>query len=93
MNGYVFYGLIDFFENKEAVLDIYQKMSIEEIEIYKLWIYSLPWMDDDTKDNIWEYLNGSMESILILRGKYDRMRKRNEKRRLYEAQNTDKEGD
>lgn len=89
MNGFVFYGLIDFYENKETILEIYKKMTIEEIEIYKLWVYALPWLDDDTKDNMWEYLNGSIESCLILKGKYERMKKKNEKRRQYEIHYTD----
>jgi hypothetical protein len=82
MNGYVFYGLIDFFENKETILKIYQKLNIDEIEIYKMYVYSLPFMEDDIKDNIWEYLNGSLESRLILKSKYEKEKRKLEKRRL-----------
>lgn len=88
MNGYVFYGLIDFFENKEAIMGIYQKMNIDEIEIYKMYVYSLPWLDDDIKDLIWEYLNGSIESQFILGSKYRKMKEKNERRKKYEMYNT-----
>ena len=59
--GFVFYGLLDFYKNKEVVVEIYNKMNIDEKEIYKMYVYSLPFMEDDIKDLIWDYINGFEE--------------------------------
>ena len=57
MENMEFYSLVDFYPKKEAIKKCYDLLSIEEIKNYKRFVYSLPWMDDDTKDLIWEYFN------------------------------------
>lgn len=52
-----FYSIIDFFKNRERIKKEYKNMSIDEKEIYKLYVYSICFENDFTKDCIWEYLN------------------------------------
>ena len=55
-------------------------LSLEERIIYKMYVYSLPWTDDDVKDLMWEYLNGWEEGIFDLGKKYREKKEKNDKR-------------
>ncbi len=79
--GFVFYGLLDFYKNKEVVVEIYNKMNIDEKEIYKMYVYSLPFMEDDIKDLIWDYINGFEESQFDLALKHKKAKEKYEKRK------------
>lgn len=79
--GIIFYSIVGFWENKQRILEVYQEMTIDEIEIYKMYVYSLPFMEDDIKDLIWEYLNGYEEAKFILGAKYRKAKEKLEKRR------------
>ena len=79
--GFVFYGLLDFYKNKEVVVEIYNKMNIDEKEIYKMYVYSLPFMEDNIKDLIWNYINGYEESIFDLAREHTKARQKYEKRK------------
>lgn len=57
------YGLLDFFIKKDEIKEEYEKMIKEEKRYYKMYIYSLCFEYDDTKDLIWEYLNDDRECI------------------------------
>ena len=49
-----------------------------EISVY---VYSLPWTDDDIKDLIWEYLNDWSPTVLSeLAKKYRKQKIKNDKR-------------
>lgn len=63
----IFYSVIDFFRNREYIKEQYVKMNDKEKRVYKLFVYSLCFENDYTKDCIWEYLNsGKDEEILFL---------------------------
>ena len=85
-----FYGLLDFYPNKENLKMLYQELTIDEKYIYKMYVYSLPFMEDDIKDLIWEYLNDwdDKESKFNLARKYRILKTRVEKRRAIEIYNT-----
>lgn len=87
--GFVFYGLVDFFENKENIKTTYEEMEISDKEIYKMYVYALPWMDDNIKDLIWEYINGYEESIFDLSKEYRKAKTKLEKRKAIEMYYTD----
>ena len=76
----VFYGLIDFYKIKDNIRLMYEKLSIDEKEIYKMFVYSLPFMEDDIKDLIWDYINGFEESQFELAEKYRKAKDKLEKR-------------
>lgn len=62
-----FYGIKDFYINKELYQIKYLMMTSEEKKQYKRFVYSICFAKDDLKDTIWEYLNNdenSKEKIL-----------------------------
>ena len=75
-----FYNLLGFYPNRVYFKLIYDRLSIEEKEIYRMYVYSLPFMDDNIKDLIWEYLNGYEESKFDLSKKYREARYKYDKR-------------
>lgn len=76
-----FYSLLDFYPRKEQLKNAYDLLSTEEIIIYKMYVYSLPWMDDDVKDLIWEYFNDwSVECLSELAKKYRKKKQKVDKR-------------
>ena len=77
----IFYNLIDFFPKKEIIKIEYDLLTLEEKKIYKMYIYSLPFMEDDVKDGIWEYLNGWLEDYDRLCRKYTKVKRKYEKRK------------
>ena len=79
--GIIFYSVINFWENKDKILEEYKTMNIDEIEIYKMFVYSLPFMEDNIKDLIWEYLNEYEESKFDLGREYSKAKNRLEKRK------------
>lgn len=93
-----FYGLLDFYPNKEEIKKEYDLLTYNEIAEYKLYVYSLPFIEDDVKDLIWEYLNGDwgidLKTIFELSKKYRIKKERNDKRQelydkeKYESDNT-----
>lgn len=70
----MYYSLIDFFPKKEEVKKIYLDMNKEEKYTYKMYVYSLCFENEYSKDLIWEYLNGYEESLAELCKEY-RVRK------------------
>lgn len=75
-----FYNLIGFYSNRTYFKNIYDELSVEEKEIYRMFVYSLPFMEDNIKDLIWEYLNGWRESSKDLRIKYKEAKRKYDKR-------------
>ena len=83
-----FYNLIGFYQNKDYFRNKYELLKIEEKEIYKIYVYSLPYMSDNIKDLIWEYLNNWEESQEDLKLKYLEAKQRYEKRIKNATHNT-----
>ena len=81
-----FYTFNDFFKKKEKIKEKYQTLGIRDIKIYKLYVYSLCWENEHTKDIIWEYLNNDEKSLSIICIEY-RNRQRRKKWRKYNAKN------
>ena len=83
--GLIFYNVIEFFENKDKIKEIYQELSIDEIEYFKLYVYALPYMEENVKDLIWEWLNsnGEVEIISDLGKYYGKAKRKLENRKKY----------
>ncbi len=77
----VFYGLVDFYATKEKIKLMYEKLNIDEKEIYKMYVYSLPFMEDNIKDLLWEYINNFEESQFDLAREYRKAKEKLEKRK------------
>ena len=76
----VFYSLLDFYPKRETIKHEFELLSLDDKIIYKMYVYSLPWTDDDIKDLIWEYLNGWIEGISELGKKYRKKKEKNKRR-------------
>lgn len=87
-----FYGLLDFYPNKENIRYLFYNLLPDEQRIYKMYVYSLPFEDDYTKDLIWEYLNGWTESQFELARIHRIKRQKMEKRKRIEVHDTEEDG-
>lgn len=76
-----FYSLLDFFIKKEKIRNEYKKLTNDEKEIYKLYVYSICFETENNKDLIWEYLNGWEESQQELYEQYNEKINKMERRK------------
>ena len=84
----VFYGILDFFPRKDEIKEIYDNLSFSEKKIYKMYVYSICFEREYTKDLIWEYLNGWEEGQFELAKEWRLKKKKMEQRLKYENSNT-----
>ena len=52
-----FYSFNDFFKDARIIKAEYEKLSIQEKRLYKMYVYSICFEKEYVKDMIWEYLN------------------------------------
>ena len=83
-----FNGLIDFYEKKDTIKELYDELSYEEIVQYKMYVYSRPFEEENVKDLMWEYINGYEESQFELGKKYRIKKHKFDKRRKDEFLHT-----
>lgn len=65
-----FLSFLDFCKNKERIKIAYETLTIEEIYLYKMYVYSIPFESEDIKDTMWEYLNDYEGALFELMRKY-----------------------
>ena len=58
-----FYSFIDFFKKKDKIKEKYKTLSIRDVQIYKMYVYSLCFETEHIKDIMWEWLNDNEEQI------------------------------
>lgn len=83
-----FYGLLDFFPNREKIKEEYDKLTLDEIIAYKKEVYSICFEREYIKDLIWEYLNGYEETQLDLAKEWRIKKNKMEQRLKNESNNT-----
>lgn len=76
-----FYGVLDFFPNKEEIKEEFDKLTIAEKRLYKKEVYSICFEQEYIKDFIWEYLNDWYEDYHKLVKVYNKKKRKQE--RLY----------
>lgn len=81
-----FYSILDFYPRKEKIKEEYDKLSIEEKQLYKKEVYSMCFEREYVKDLIWEYLNNWEESRLNLDKEWKIKKKKTEQK--YESNYT-----
>ena len=59
-NRLLYYGLDDFYAKRVAIKTIFACKSIKDQYLYKLYVYSRPFINDVWKDNIWDYLQNDI---------------------------------
>lgn len=57
-----FYGIKDFYENKELHQIRYLLMTKKQKKAYKRFVYSISFENEYVKDVIWEYLNDDVKA-------------------------------
>jgi len=67
-----FYGIRDFYENKELHQIKYMLMNKKQKKAYKRFVYSISFEKEKVKDMIWEYLNNDDESKERLTNEYNK---------------------
>lgn len=82
----VFYSLLDFYPKRNTIKENFDLLTVDEKITYKMYVYSIPFEEEYTKDLIWEFLNGWNEGIFELGKKYRIKKNKYEKRRKYEMQ-------
>lgn len=60
-NRMLFYGLNEFVVNRKVIKRIFYTKTDKERYLFKLFIYSQPFIHDNWKNNIWDYLQNDME--------------------------------
>lgn len=76
-----FYSLIDFYNKRNTIKESYDLLSVDEIRLYKMYVYSIPFEDEYGKDLIWEFLNDwSLQTWSNLAIRYRTIMDKNEKR-------------
>lgn len=81
--GLLFYNVIQFYDNRESIREIYSELDIDEVEYFKLYVYALPYMEENIKDLIWEWLNGNDDIIFELGKYYGKAKRKREKYKMY----------
>lgn len=87
-----FYGLLDFFPNREKIKKEFDELTLNQKILYKKEVYSICFEREYAKDLIWEYLNGWEESQFDLGKEWRAKKKKLEQRIKYESSNTDEAG-
>lgn len=68
--GLLFNSFLDFCENKFRIKSEYDKLTIDEIILYKMYVFKTAFETEDVKDTMWEYLNNDEGALLELMRKY-----------------------
>ena len=67
-----FYSILDFYPHKERIKEQYNRLSIQEKQVYKKEVYSICFEREYVKDLIWEYLNNWEESYEKLEKEFNK---------------------
>lgn len=73
-NGLLFYGLDDFVTKRNIIKEILPTKSLKEQYIYKLYLYSRPFISETWKDYMWDYLQSDITELIFMSeyGQYKR---------------------
>lgn len=74
----LYYGLDDFYLKKETIRILFQCKSIKEQYLYKMYVYSRPFINDTWKDYIWDYLQHDIPDIEFA-SNYLQMKRKNQR--------------
>lgn len=62
-NRLLYIGINEFVAKRIQIKELLKLKSPKDHYLYKLWVYSRPFMSDSTKDVIWDYLNDYMNEF------------------------------
>ena len=59
----LYYGLDDFFNKRNKIKECFIEKDIDNQYLYKLYVYSRPFIKEMWKDYIWDYLQGDIDDL------------------------------
>lgn len=62
----IFYGFDEFFDKRDAIRTEVDCMDINQIKIYRLYIYSTPFVTDYIRNNMWDFLMRDIEDYQFM---------------------------
>lgn len=62
-NRLLFYGLDDFYIRRIQIKAIFMCKNIKDQYLYKLYLYSRPFISETWKDNMWDYLQSDIQEF------------------------------
>ena len=62
----IFYGFEHFFNRRFIIKTIFSLKDKKDQNIYRWYVYSRPFMNDNHKNYIWDYLQGDIGELEIL---------------------------
>lgn len=62
----LYYGLDDFVKHKDTIKECFLSKDINEQYLYKLYVYSRPFIKETWKDYIWDFLQSDIQDFEFL---------------------------
>ena len=62
----IFYNFEDFYKNAIRIKCEYELLSIKDMRVYRMYIYSNRLLKESLCDKIWEYLNEPLGSVYYI---------------------------
>lgn len=59
----LYYGLDHFYNNRHIIRDVLKEQTVDNAYLYKLYVYSRPFINDTWKDYIWDFLQNDIEDF------------------------------
>lgn len=59
----LYYGLDHFYNNRYIIRDVLKEQTVDNAYLYKLYVYSRPFINDTWKDYIWDFLQNDIEDF------------------------------
>lgn len=63
----IFYGFDEFFEKREQIRHEVDCMNLNQIFVYKLYVYSSPFITDYIRNSMWDYLMRDEEDLTLIK--------------------------
>lgn len=57
----LYYGLDDFYNNRKLIKRVFTKKDNRTQYLYRMYVYSRPFIKDNWKDYIWDYLQNDIK--------------------------------
>lgn len=65
-NRLLFYGLDEFMVKRKVIKQVLFEKTIREQYIYKLYLYSRPFISETWKDLMWDYIQNDIDELYLI---------------------------
>lgn len=67
----IFYGLDEFFKNKDLIREEVDCMNLNQLLLYRMYIYSTPFVTDYIRNSMWDFLMRDEDDMVFVKIYYD----------------------